>query len=82
MCRRSAAAGAADHRSHHRAAGEHREGPVRGGVEGEVARRGRGCEDLLLQGREVVVPRGRDLPDHHAQTRQHPGLHRRRQQRL
>lgn len=75
VCRRSAAAGAADHSSHHRPAGEHREGSVRGGVEGEVARRGRGGEDLLLQGREVVVPRSRNLPDHHAQTREHPGLY-------
>lgn len=80
-CCRSAVAGPADDSPDHRPAGDHREGSVWGGVAGKVARRGRGGEDLLLQRREVVVSRSRDLSDDHAQTREHLGLHCRGQQR-
>lgn len=49
-----AAYGGPDHRS----AGHHREGPLRGGVAGEVARGRRGGEDLLVQRGALVVQRG------------------------
>ena len=78
---RSATAGAENHSSDHRAAGDYWEGSIRRGVAGQVARGGRGGEDLLHQGREVLVSWGRDLSDHLAQTREHPGIHCCRQQR-
>lgn len=55
VSRRSATAGPEDYSSDHSPAGDHWEGSVWGGVAGKVARRGCGGEDLLLQGREVVV---------------------------
>ncbi len=56
VCARSSSAGAADHRQDHHPAGEHWEGPLRGGVEGQVERRGGGRQDLLLQRGALLVP--------------------------
>lgn len=63
---RSAAAGPEDNSTHHCPARDHWEGSIRWGVAGEMARRGCGSEDFLLQGREVLVPWSRDLSDYHA----------------
>lgn len=78
---RSTSVCSADGSKDHRAAGNYREGPIRGGVEREVERRRCGCEDLLFQRGALLVPWGWDLPDHHAPAREHLGLHCSRQQR-
>ena len=47
-------------------------GSVQGAVEGGV----RCGEEVFNAGREELVPRGRNLPDRHAQAREHTGVHR------
>lgn len=78
---RFAAASAEDHCQDHHPPGEHREGPFWRGVEGPLAWRGGGSEDLLLQRGALLVPWGRNLPDCHASSWEHPGLYCCRQQR-
>lgn len=73
--------GPENHSSDHCAAGDHREGSIWRSVARQVARGGCGGEDLLHQGRELMVPWGRDLSDHHAQTWEHTWIHCCRQQR-
>ena len=46
-----------------------------------LARRECGREDLQLPGGTILVPRGGDLSNGHAQTREHSRIHRSRQQR-
>ncbi len=53
---RFAAASAKDHCPDHHPPGEHREGPFRRGVEGPLAWRGGGSEDILLQRGALMVP--------------------------
>lgn len=55
MCCRFATAGPADYSSDHCPTGDHWEGSIWGGMAGKMARGGCGGEDLLLQGREVMV---------------------------
>jgi len=53
------------------ASAQRRERSIRRSVEGKVARRERGRQDLLHDGRGFVVSRDRDLPDGHAEARKH-----------
>lgn len=74
-------ASAKDHRQNHHPPGEHREGAIWRGVEGPLAWRRGGSEDLLLQRGALLVPWGGDLPDCHASSWEHPGIYCCRQQR-
>lgn len=74
-------ASAKDHRQDHHPPGEHREGAIWRGVEGPLAWRRGGSEDLLLQRGALLVPWGGDLPDCHASSWEHPGIYCCRQQR-
>ena len=58
--------GAADHSQTDTAGGDHRQGALWRGVAGPLARRARGCQDLLVARGKLLVPGGGDLPDGHA----------------
>lgn len=66
-------AGAANHRQADPDGQADRQGPIRGGVDGQVEG-GEGCRQGLLHHRGgELVQRDGDLPDLPDETRQHPG---------
>jgi hypothetical protein len=75
MFGRSPTAGAAVDCPPDPADGYNREGPLRRGVAGALARGERGRQDILLARGVLLVQRGRDLPDGDAATREYTRVH-------